>query len=179
MVATQQLKDEHEGILVMLGIIDKVVEQPELPIDRFEQTLEFLKVFADRCHHGKEEELLFPALEGKGVPRDNGPIGVMLSEHQSGRAFIKGMSDGLTHYKNAQANALPAIRENAHAYTRLLRNHIDKENNILFMMADRVLTGQEQQELVEQFEEIETERIGTGQHEQFHRLLEELEAIYS
>ncbi len=179
MVATKQLRDEHEGILTMLEMIDRMVAEPQLAVDRFEQALEFLKIFADRCHHGKEEDLLFPALEAKGVSRDNGPIGVMLSEHQQGRGFIKGMNDGLGQYQDGNSGALAAIRENAHAYTQLLRNHIDKENNILFMMAERILTRQEQEELLAEFEVIETERIGAGRHEQFHRLLEEMEAIYS
>jgi hemerythrin-like domain-containing protein len=178
MTATKQLRDEHEGILRMLEIIDRMVEQPQLAVERFEQALEFLKVFADRCHHGKEEDLLFPLLETKGIPRDNGPIGVMLSEHQAGRGFIKGMSDGLEQYKVGNSDVLSVIRENAHGYTNLLRNHIVKENDILFMMAERVLSEQEQQELATKFDGIETERIGIGRHEKFHQLLDEMETIY-
>ena len=178
MTATKQLRDEHEGILTMLEISDKMVEQPQLAVERFEQALEFLKMFADRCHHGKEEDLLFPLLETKGIPRDNGPISVMLSEHQTGRGFIKGMSDGLEQYKVVNREALPVIRENAHGYTNLLRNHIAKENDILFMMAERVLSEQEQQELATKFDEIEAERIGIGRHEKFHQLLNEMETIY-
>ncbi len=178
MTATKQLRDEHEGILTMLEIIDRMVEQPQLAVERFEQALEFLKVFADRCHHGKEEEVLFPLLETKGIPRDNGPIGVMLSEHQMGRGFIKGMSDGLEQYKTGNPDALSVIRGNAHGYTDLLRNHIAKENDILFNMAERVLSEQEHQELAMKFEEIEAERIGMGRHQKFHQLLDEMETIY-
>ncbi len=178
MMAVKQLRDEHEGILTMLEIIDRMVEQPQLAMERFDQVLEFLKVFADRCHHGKEEDVLFPLLETKGIPRDNGPIGVMLSEHQTGRGFIKGMSDGLEQYKVGNRDALSVMRENVHGYANLLRNHIAKENNILFIMAERVLSEQEQQELATKFERIEAERIGMGRHEKFHQLLDEMETIY-
>jgi hemerythrin-like domain-containing protein len=96
----------------------------------------------------------------------------MLYEHQTGRGFIKGMSDRLEQYKIGNPDALSVIRENVHGYTNLLRNHIAKENNILFIMAERVLSEQEQQELAAKFDGIETERIGLGQHEKFHQLLD-------
>jgi hemerythrin-like domain-containing protein len=66
MKATQQLKDEHEGVKVMLDIIERISKQLEetgnLNKEHFEEILGFLKIFVDKCHHGKEEELLFPAL---------------------------------------------------------------------------------------------------------------------
>jgi len=92
MKATQQLKDEHEGVLLMLRILDEVSRQLKsgglIRNEHFEDILDFLKVFVDKCHHGKEEELLFPALVKAGIPHD-GPIAVMLFEHEMGRKYVR------------------------------------------------------------------------------------------
>src|SRR5665647_273873 len=96
MKATQQLKDEHEGVRLMLRILGEVSRQFDfeghVPNEHFEGIFEFLKVFVDKCHHGKEEELLFPALTKVGIPQD-GPIAVMLFEHEMGRKYIRVMTD--------------------------------------------------------------------------------------
>ena len=78
MKATQQLKDEHEGVKIMLNILEQVCQELEavgiLNKEHFDGILEFLRVFVDKCHHGKEEDLLFPALIAVGVPKE-GPNG--------------------------------------------------------------------------------------------------------
>jgi len=181
MKATQQLKDEHEGVKIMLGVLGQVCRQlettGELNRGHFEDILDFLKVFVDQCHHGKEEELLFPALEAAGIPKD-GPIRVMLQEHELGRKYVRAMSDAFAGYTAGDPSASQNIPQSAQGYVALLRDHIEKENNVLFMMADSRLSEEKQDELFEGFEKIEEERIGVGRHESFHRLLKELSAIY-
>lgn len=54
--------------------------------------IDFLKLFADKCHHGKEG-VLFPVLEAAGIPKHDRPIGVMLVEHPAGRGYIKQMQE--------------------------------------------------------------------------------------
>lgn len=182
MKPTEQLKAEHEGIKIMLKILDKICVSLEagrkLNIEHFDKILDFLKIFVDKCHHGKEEDLLFPAMEEAGVPREGGPIGVMLMEHNQGRSYIKGMSQAFDTYKKGDTKVLSAIVENGKSYITLLIQHIDKEDNILFPMADKVLTKNKQEELVEEFEKLEVERIGLGKHEEFHKLLHQLKEIY-
>ena len=82
MTPTEQLKEEHGGVKVMLGILGKICDRMEsgkpVPVQHLEQILEFLMVFVDICHHGKEEEHLFPALKASGVPVEGGSIGRML-----------------------------------------------------------------------------------------------------
>ena len=181
MKATRQLKDEHEGVLLMLRILGEISRQLQadgrLENGHFESILEFLKVFVDKCHHGKEEELLFPALTHVGIPQD-GPIAVMLFEHEMGRKYIRVMTEAFERYKMNDATATSAIAQNARDYIELLTNHIDKENNILFAMADDRLSEKAQEELFEGFEKIETARIGTGKHQEFHDLLHHLSDIY-
>jgi len=181
MKATQQLRDEHEGLKIMLSILEQVCQQLEavgsLNKEHFEGILEFLKVFVDKCHHGKEEELLFPALVDVGVPKD-GPIAVMLHEHEMGRHYVKSMSEAYATYRAGDESSSKDIRQNAHGYILLLKDHIEKENTVLFVMADSLLSEKRQGELFDGFEKIEVERIGVGKHEEFHGLLKKLSGIY-
>src|SRR5574341_1140537 len=148
---TQVLKEEHALILQALDALERKIAQVEsgAPADRvyFEKAVEFLRTFADKCHHGKEEHLLFKTMVERGFPREAGPIAVMLHEHDVGRAFIQ-----------------------------LLRGHIDKENNILFPMADQFMGPEDQERLSAEFERFEAEETGAGVHEAMLRLLEELKA---
>jgi hemerythrin-like domain-containing protein len=181
MKATQQLRDEQEGVRIMLNILEHVCRQLEtsgnLNREHFEGILEFLKVFVDKCHHGKEEELLFPALIAVGVPAD-GPIAVMLHEHQMGRNYVKAMSTAFFKYMAADVSSSKEVLQNARGYISLLRDHIEKENTVLFAMADNLLSEKRQDELFEGFEKIEEDRIGVGKHEEFHGLLKKLSGIY-
>ena len=133
-------------------------------------------MFADKCHHGKEEDLLFPRLELKGMPRHGGPIGVMLHEHDQGRAYIREMVEAAVEYSSGDAGAGLKWSGAARNYTALLRNHIEKENQILFVVAERILSDSEQEELAREFEKIETEKMGEGTHERLHALMEKLQA---
>ncbi|MPM31183.1 hypothetical protein SDC9_77737 [bioreactor metagenome] len=182
MKATQQLRDEHEGIKIMLSVMDRIAEKitnGESPdSDHLDRIIEFIRVFADKCHHSKEEDVLFPALQAHGMPKEGGPIGVMLSEHQQGRLFVKALGVAINDFRNGNKEAASAIALNALSYTFLLRNHIEKENNVLFKMADEILNENEQELIAEEFEKIEVERIGLGKHEEFHALLKSLKSIY-
>jgi len=182
MTPAEQLQDEHQGILIMLRVLGQVCNRIEskkrVEAEHLERIVEFLRVFADKCHHGKEEDLLFPALERAGVPKEQGPIGVMLAEHRQGRGFIRGMAEALDRQKKGDPKALPSYAENARNYIALLTQHIDKENNVLFPMAEKVLSKETQEQLVEGFEKIEEERIGPGTHEEFHKLLHHLQEVY-
>jgi hemerythrin-like domain-containing protein len=130
-------------------------------------------LFADKCHHGKEEGILFPEMETAGIPKENGPIGQMLAEHAEGRKFIAQMSDALL--KNFQANEFigPAMN-----YINLLRSHIEKENKILFPLGDVKIPMIKQKELIKLFEEHEEKVMGTGTHEKLHEILHKFERIY-
>ena len=182
MKPTDVLKEEHRGIELMLDILEAILERMESGTKansgHLEKIMEFFQVFADKCHHGKEEDLLFPSLEAAGVPKEGGPIAVMLSEHNQGRAFIRGMRAGIEQINNGNPGGEPFFRENAWNYIMLLRQHIDKEDNILFRMADVHIPEKRQEELIGEFEKIEEERIGPGKHEEYHRLLSEYKHLY-
>lgn len=178
MKASDDLRHEHEAILFSLKIIEEICRildsGGDVPVEDISDLIEFLKVFADRCHHGKEEGFLFPALEKAGIPEENGPIGVMLMEHEKGRKLINGMSLSL------DENGLKAgeFVKNAMDYVTLLRAHIEKENNVLFPMGDNKLSEEEQENLLENFDDFEERIIGDGRHEEFHSMLTVLRKRY-
>jgi hemerythrin-like domain-containing protein len=178
MKATENLKHEHEGILLMLDIMQEISLQDEINIDDVAVIIDFIKTFADKCHHGKEEDFLFPKLIEKGIPNEGGPVGVMLYEHGVGRKYVKALSESFENYKSGDISAINGIKENMNNYISLLRNHISKENNILFNMADNFLSAEEQNQLFGEFEKIEAERIGEGKHEEYHKLLKSLKEKY-
>lgn len=184
MKATQQLKNEHQSVELMLAVLEEAAERLELKnelnTEHLSGMVEFLKGFVDKCHHGKEEDILFPELEKMGVPKEAGPIGVMLNEHSEGRGYIRELSLALELLKKGEPlnKVSGSIIFSAKQYIVLLKSHIIKENEILFAIADERISKERQNELYEAFEELEENRIGIGKHEEYHRLLESLTQEY-
>lgn len=179
---TELLKEEHQGIKTGLHILGRIADklnagQP-VPTEHMEQLVDFIRTFADRCHHGKEEDLLFTAMERAGVPREGGPIAVMLLEHDQGRGYVRAMADALPGYRAGDPAAAQKFAQNAYNYIALLTQHIDKEDNILYVIADMHLSDEQQVRLLEDFDRVEAERIGPGKHEEYHRMLDRLSGIY-
>ena len=181
MYATQQLRDEHEGIQMILSVLEhlagELIAGHAVNLDHLEQILDFLRTFADKCHHGKEEELLFPALKATGMPWEGGPIAVMLAEHDQGRGYIRGMGEALEKMRAGEA-AGQSFAKNALGYVALLRQHIDKEGNILFTMAEHLIPAARHETLAFEFAQLENERVGAGVHERYHQLIHTLRDAY-
>ena len=182
MKATEQLISEHADILQMLEVLEKIANKLENcekinPL-HLEAILDFLATFVDKCHHGKEERFLFPALTVKGIPKEGGPIGIMLAEHESGRNFIKRLSRAISDYRNGNYTVAYEIITNTRSYISLLNQHILKENNILFRMADNKLSATEQTFLIEEFATLERTEIGPEKSLMYRQILLELKDIY-
>ena len=182
MKATGELRSEHSGILHMLEILEAICDTKRtgetFPVDHMDDIIEFLRVFVDQCHHGKEEDFLFPELERTGVQREGGPIGVMLYEHEQGRKLVKEMAAALHALRESRQQDASDLQQHARAYIDLLRQHIEKENNFLFIMAEQRLSSKIQDDMADSFETLERERIGEGRHEAFHELMDQLSAVY-
>jgi len=179
---TEELMAEHEAVLASLVILERIGHRLEkgqtAETGPIQDLLEFFQVFVDRCHHGKEEELLFPELEKAGLPKQGGPVGVMLAEHETGRRLVRQMKAAAEALDNKEEGAARSFVQAARAYIDLLRQHIQKENQILFPLADQRLTAEQQAFLTQGFQRIEQERIGEGRHQAFHRMLEDLDRQY-
>ena len=181
-VAVEQLKKEHSAIETMLKILDTICKKlragEKTEPEHLDKIIEFFRIFADRCHHGKEEEIFFPALEMAGIPKERGPIGVMLGEHDRLRGLMHGLAEVVDRYRAGEERARDEIVWYASDYSATLRGHIEKENNVLFKMAEMHLSSEEEKELAERFESMEVEKIGAGKHEELHAVLDRLEGIY-
>jgi hemerythrin-like domain-containing protein len=175
---TGTLKHEHQIVLLIMQAAESeakhIAETGSLRPERVEQIVDFSKNFTDRCHHAKEEKHLFVMLQQRGMPSGSGPVAVMLAEHEMGRKLIKAISEALPNAKAGDAFAVTSVRDNLTAYVELLRNHIQKEDNVLFPMADRLLSAADQQALAAEFEKVEAEEMGEGTHEKYHQLAHNL-----
>lgn len=178
MLPTQILSHEHRVIEVVLTCLDKMTDQAlaekKLDADSARQAVDFIRTFADRCHHAKEENQLFETLAKKGMPREGGPVGQMINEHEQGREFVRGMDENIVAASSGDNDALARFAENARGYTALLRSHIMKEDRVLYPMANRILTDDDQSQLLTDFETVESEHMGAGTHEKYLAIAETL-----
>lgn len=173
---TEILSAEHRVIEQVLDCLEVLAARARaerrLDTVRAGQVLEVLRTFADRCHHGKEEERLFPMLVARGMSTQHGPIAVMLDDHRSGRAYVRDMGEACT--TADAARFVPA----AEGYVALLRDHIAKEDGVLFPMAESMLDTAARETLLQSFRAFERDDLGAGTHERMLALADELAAHY-
>ncbi|MFQ6008791.1 MAG: hemerythrin domain-containing protein, partial [Candidatus Zixiibacteriota bacterium] len=117
-------------------------------------------------------------MEAVGIPKEQGPIGAMLAEHDMGRSYVKGMSQAAADYRQGKQESHTQFVQNARSYVRLLSQHILKENNVLFPMANKNLSDAQQKKLLEDFEQVEHHRTGKGTHEKLLAMLQNLKKTY-
>jgi hemerythrin-like domain-containing protein len=179
MEATQILMEEHRVIERVLAALETAASRlrsgEAISPAIFLQAADFIKGFADGCHHKKEEGVLFPAMQAVGVPGEGGPIGVMLAEHQEGRQLTGAMRAAAERLGAGELDAGAELARSALDYVALLRQHIAKEDNVLFPMAEQVLQGAAQREVSMAFERVEHEETGEGVHERFLDLAASIE----
>ena len=177
--ASEDLIAEHEGInraLIILGNMTRILgKNHHVDVDDIKDIISFFTVFADRCHHGKEENILFPALRDGGHGGMNPLITELLKEHGDLRTYLSEMS------KSFQINTFDTrvFRQAAEMYASNVKPHIDKENNTLFPYANTRLDQSKQDELRDKFDSFETNVMGKNTHEELHLLLERLELKYN
>jgi hemerythrin-like domain-containing protein len=149
---TQALVDEHKLILRLLDLLEfyaPLTAQGLYTNYRFYlDGVDFIRNYADRFHHAKEEDVLFVALVKNGMPRENSPIAAMLLEHDHGRAFVRAMEAAAQAALAGDSSRNLDIAENALGYLQLLREHIAKEDTILYPLAERVIPEALRDEIV-------------------------------
>jgi hemerythrin-like domain-containing protein len=179
MKATNVLSEEHRVIERVLNTLEagagKLESGQVVRPAFFISATDFIKGFADGCHHKKEEGVLFTHMEAKGIPVQGGPLGVMLAEHEQGRQYTRALRSAALELQAGDTEATKKIVQNARAFVTLLRQHIYKEDNILFPMADRVIPVAQYDEVWDGFERVEHEETGEGVHEKYLALAEALE----
>lgn len=179
---TEILSSEHRVIELVLGALEAMAERAftksELVLADARDAVLFLRTFADACHHGKEEARLFPAMERHGLPAGAGPTAVMRREHDMGRAHVRKMDEAVTDFEKGAPDAATRFAFEARGFVELLREHIAKEDQVLFPMADRMLPAAVQAELLRDFDHVETHDMGPGTHDRFAALAVSLAERY-
>ena len=154
MLLTERLVEEHRLIKRLINVLERAVNKlknnEEVAPAVFKQAVDFIRNFADKFHHAKEEDLLFKDLCSDEVEMHCNPTEQMRYEHDLGRGFVKGMIEALDKEDRNK------LIENEREYCGLLRDHIYKEDNILYTMADESLSDKTQKSLVIKFKKIES-----------------------
>jgi hemerythrin-like domain-containing protein len=170
------LSQEHQTILAVLEVMDAQAQtlRSGAPVraDFWQPALDFLEHYADGCHHAKEEQLLFAELEKSDFPGMRGPTECMRQEHESGRELRQRMVRAL------QVEDGKNLAAAASAYVSLLREHIEKEEQVLFPMARSLLDRTVMQRLSKGFAEVEHLDVGEGEHARYEELASSLVAVH-
>lgn len=176
--ASQDLYHEHDNILVTLNILEKICSSlksvSKTDLHDVGQIIYFIRIYSDKCHHGKEEGFLFPALEEAGIKKENIQVSEIILEHQLSRELVIQMQ------KSISCNTIEIGKfiKASFSFIDLLRDHIKKENLILFPLADSLLPENKQKELLENFKIFEEKVIGKGKHHELHSILKTFERKY-
>jgi len=132
--------DEHEQILNRLIILEEALKRPlvEGPFLVVSEIIDFIKHYADEFHHAKEETVYFEWMRGKNPSLDQGPLHCMLNEHNQGREYIEQASHALEQVRQGATDKEQVVRNSLNHFIELLRNHIQKENEVLYKMAEQL-----------------------------------------
>lgn len=177
--ATQNLENDHVYILQLTDVMERMAKKGARDVNHLKSVVHIIKNYADGLHHKKEEDLLFPLFEQRSANGGCGPVGVMLMEHKQGREYVQGMVDQIAVYEKGDEGALNQVFQNMLGYADLLKNHIFKENNILFRMADNAFSEEDQKILLDEFDKIEKDAHPGDKAEDFIEAIKELSNNYS
>ncbi|AKL94248.1 hypothetical protein CACET_c07380 [Clostridium aceticum] len=180
MKAVKTLMDEHQNILRMLKVIRKLCLQTfytkEVYYQGYYDAIDFIRNYADKFHHGKEEDILFEKMSSElGTAIKQGPIYGMLAEHDLGRLFIQNLENALKKAKEGSEEAKLDIVANATAYMDLLYRHIDKEDTAIFTFAETSFDDAMHQEIDQLFEDAKERLDSIATEKKYIALLEVLE----
>jgi len=137
----EQLMTDHQTTEKVFEAVDRALAAPEgPPPGLLQDALMYFEGYVDGCHNLKEEQHLFPLVEQRGVPKNGGPLAVMLAEHDQSRVVLPALAGLIHRYARGERETLGELRETFTRYTSLLKDHFWKENDILYPLARRVMS---------------------------------------
>jgi hemerythrin-like domain-containing protein len=179
MDAIELMKEEHSnikrGLLVIRKMSISVLETGEVDYEDFKKIIDFIRNYADKHHHGKEEAVLFKKMEDYIGAMVKAPLSGMLVEHDLGRLFTSNLETALQRVKAGDKDSRVDVIANAIGYTDLLSRHIEKENNAIYNFAKRSLSEEQLQDIQDTCVELEKNAKENGIQEDYIKLLDELE----
>jgi hemerythrin-like domain-containing protein len=172
---TETLESEHRFIQKVVAasaiLADRLAAGTEGDVDVLRGIVEFMRTYADKCHHGKEEALLFPALERRGVPMRGCPVGALIGEHKLGRTLVGALAEAIDVYSKGRAEAKDTVIKSLRGIVDLYPNHIWKEDFLLFPMTMKVLSPADLENLSVEFEKVE-DNLGKDVHHHFEHFVD-------
>jgi hemerythrin-like domain-containing protein len=174
---TQVMVDEHKLILRMISLVEHNTALLEAGKFRnwqfYLDAVDFIRNFADHFHHAKEEDVLFSELVKNGMPEKQSPIEAMHMEHDQGRAHVRAMEEAAQKALAGEPGQASIIASHAKGYAELLRSHIEKENDILYPLAERILPEDVRDGMLTAYEVAEAKLPGLKA--KYQKLVEEYE----
>ncbi|KUO49045.1 MAG: hemerythrin [Desulfitibacter sp. BRH_c19] len=171
---------EHTYIKRMLTVIRKyclkILNHKQINYADFYKAIDFVRNYADKHHHSKEEDILFKRVNQE-VDNNAAKSSItgMFIEHDSGRLFIQNLERAVGEVENGNMDARLDIIGNAIAYTDLLNRHIDKEDNVIYVFAEKNLSQAGREYVEEYSREVENSATSKKIQKNYIDLLEELE----
>ena len=158
MTPIEILMEEHQLILSVLDSLEEAASRldggDDIRPEFFLDAAEFVSGFADKCHHAKEEDILFVAMTERDMPQDTGPVAVMLAEHEEGRQYTAAFRSAAEQMQEGDATAAADVVRNVFDYVNLLREHIMKEDNILYPMAEQIIPLEAMSRVSDDFQRV-------------------------
>jgi hemerythrin-like domain-containing protein len=171
MDAMDILINEHVYIKKVIGAVKKdceeLAEGKPVNIDLYKNVIDFVRNYADRYHHMKEEKNLFNLISEQNESLKTGVITGMLLEHDLGRMYIKRLEEDLIQYEKGDISRKAYIIASALSYSIMLEEHIDKEDTVVYNMARRVLEDKVQGSLLKLFNNIEESKENKAIREKY------------
>ncbi len=175
---TFDLKSEHDTMAIILTALKKTAsdihQNNYFDLFRASQIIEFIRTYNDKCHHEKEERILFPAILESGLTNAADTVRILISEHEMARDCIAALENNIRDYLAGHTYALEGLSPNINKYISLEEKHIKTENNVLFPMADKVLNTKKQETILIEFRHIQDQNVGHNKHLEYYILLSKL-----
>ena len=168
------LMNDHQTTERVFDAVSKALSGPTAPaVGLMQDAARYFREYVDGCHNKKEEQYLFPLIETRGVPRQGGPLAVMLSEHDESRTQLPRLLALIDAYAAGNGSVLDQLRKVFEEYSALLKNHYWKENDILYPMARRVMTAADADAVVAGIDATEA-ALGSDTRARYYALAERI-----
>ena len=167
---TEILMTDHETTERVFAAFEQALAGPTPPSTSIvADALEYFTGYVERCHNHKEEDHLFPLAEQLGVPREGGPLAIMIMEHRRSEEALAALRTFAGEYIGGRNDALPGLQKAFAEYSSILKEHFWKENDILFPMARRIFEDKDDATVLAGIAEVEG-RFGSDTRERFYAL---------
>lgn len=180
MKSTKDLKEEHESIVIFLNILEAILSMmqsaKQVSLVDLEWLFEFNRDYILKCHNGKEEFVLFPALEGIEVPQES--INPLIEEHEIAWSISKTMRGLIQDCIEGKRDAEWDVIDLGRSYINFMREHIDKEETMLYPLIDEYISRDVDEYLDLRFSLFMEDRIGIGRYLDLEETLQYLKTFY-